>query len=329
MSDSRRRRASASSRAGRIVLVGAVLAVALAVQPVLPVLADGRADTHSAPVAVGASRVTARLTDVAASESAARMTAGVVTVSQRIPANGVAGNAVAADARGASGGSGAPAASAGVQDSGASAGPVSPAAATAPAGASSPTFNTSPTHQVVRMGAIGDSITAFTDRAGNPTPWSWVRTAVTGDIVDAGGYRHYGDSTAQILAGTTPLTADAVVVMAGTNDILDGSAPQPTAQTLANISAIVAKAGGRVHVLSALAPKDNGGAAATLALNAALADLAGRSGWVWVDPWTSLRAPDGRWVAGATLDGVHPTAASGAVAGEAIRTAVLRSLGGF
>jgi hypothetical protein len=294
-----------SSRSGWLVLVAA-LALGLSVQPAAAI-GPGVAGPPS-PGAI--SRVTSSL------PSAATI-AGVVTVTRRMPAS--------ASAWVASGGADtASAASAGHSSSTSPAGsPVAPAVAPSPM----PPFAVTPAHQLIRMGAVGDSITAFTDRAGNVTPWSWVRTAAIGDVVDAGGYRQYGDDTAQILAGTTPLNADAVVVMAGTNDILDGSDPVPTSQTLANITAIVSKAGGRIHVLSALAPKDNAGAAATLTLNAALSELASRSGWVWVDPWTTLRDADGHWVTGATVDGVHPTAASGAVAGEAIRTAVLTAIG--
>ncbi len=175
----------------------------------------------------------------------------------------------------------------------------------------------------VAMAAIGDSITAFTDRNGARTPWSWVRTAAVGGVTDAGGYRHWGDTSAQILAHTGRVKADVVVVMAGTNDIRDGSRPVPTAQTLANVTAIFDRAGVKARVLSALAPKSDGGAAATLKLNQALRQLAAQKGWTFVDPWSSLRKADGRWVAGATVDGTHPTARSGAIAGAALRAAVV------
>lgn len=175
----------------------------------------------------------------------------------------------------------------------------------------------------VAMAAFGDSITAFTDRNGARTPWSWVRTAAVGGVADAGGYRHWGDKTAQILAHTGRVKADVVVVMAGTNDIGDGSRPVPTAQTLANVSAIFDRAGVKARVLSAVAPKSDAGAAATLKLNQALRQLAAQKGWTFVDPWAALRRADGRWVAGATVDGTHPTARSGAIAGAALRAAVV------
>lgn len=175
----------------------------------------------------------------------------------------------------------------------------------------------------VAMAAIGDSITAFTDRNGARTPWSWVRTAAVGGVQDAGGYRHWGDNTAQILAHTGRVKADVVVVMAGTNDIGDGTHPVPTAQTLANVSAIFDRAGVKARILSAVAPKNDGGAAATLKLNQALRQLAAQKGWTFVDPWATLRTSNGRWVAGATVDGTHPTARSGAIAGAALRAAVV------
>lgn len=174
----------------------------------------------------------------------------------------------------------------------------------------------------IRLAAIGDSITAFTDRVGTPTGWSWVRSAATGRVVDAGGFRYWGDDTAQLLAGTRPVHADVIVVMAGTNDIGDGSHPVPTARTLQNITAIFAKAGVRTKILSAVAPK-NAAPALTSALNARLRELAARSGWSFVDPWAGVRAPDGRWVDGTTADGIHPTVWSGAAAGLVIRSTVL------
>ena len=183
-----------------------------------------------------------------------------------------------------------------------------------PAGAGPP--------RTIRLAAIGDSITSFTDRIGTPTGWSWVRSAATGRVVDAGGFRYWGDDTQQLLAGTRPVDADVIVVMAGTNDIGDGSHPVPTARTLQNITAIFAKARVRTKVLSAVAPK-NAAPAQTQALNARLRDLAARSGWSFVDPWRSVRATDGRWVAGATGDGIHPTFWSGAAAGMVIRRTIL------
>ncbi|MDR6970111.1 SGNH/GDSL hydrolase family protein [Leifsonia shinshuensis] len=176
----------------------------------------------------------------------------------------------------------------------------------------------------IRFAAFGDSITASTDRLGLPTHWTWVATASTGDVHDVGGYRHYGDTTADILAGTQPIPdADVAVVMAGTNDApVDG---EPDPRTLTNIEKIFDKAGVPRRILSAVAPRDDDRAAETLRLNEELRSLAARSGWTWVDPWTDVRTPDGRWRPGTTVDGIHPTPASGHAAGVVLRAAIVRA----
>ena len=177
----------------------------------------------------------------------------------------------------------------------------------------------------IRFGAIGDSITASTDQNGFPTGWTWVATAATGGVRDVGGYRHYGDTTADILAGVKPLPdAQVVVVMAGTNDApIDG---RPDPETLTNISAIFAKAAVPARILSAVAPRDDDRAGETLELNRELRDLARRSGWTFVDPWTAVRTADGRWRSGTTVDGIHPTPDSGRIVGEVLREAIVRQV---
>lgn len=177
----------------------------------------------------------------------------------------------------------------------------------------------------VRLATIGDSITAFTDRDGNPTGWSWVRVALDqGDLLDAGGFKRWGDTTGDLLAGHTPVDADVLVVMAGTNDIYDGARMTPMRTTLDNIAALFARSSFRVGILSAVAPKDGAGAAPTLALNSELRRLARSHGLTFVDPWRAFRAADGQWLDGASADGVHPTPGSGAMVGTILREHVLR-----
>ncbi|SDH28483.1 Lysophospholipase L1 [Leifsonia sp. 98AMF] len=179
----------------------------------------------------------------------------------------------------------------------------------------------------IRFGAIGDSITASTDRFGLPTHWTWVATAATGDVADVGGYRHYGDTTADILRHVTPLPdAQVVVVMAGTNDAPVDDRPNP--RTLTNITAIFEKTGVPLRILSAVAPRNDDRAAVTLELNRELRDLARRSGWTWVDPWTEVRTGDGRWRPHTSVDGIHPTPASGRIAGEVLRAAIVETVTG-
>ncbi len=176
-----------------------------------------------------------------------------------------------------------------------------------------------------RFGAIGDSITASTDQNGFPTGWTWVATAATDGLRDVGGYRHFGDTTADILSRVRPLPdAQVVVVMAGTNDAPVDGRPDP--ETLTNIAGIFDKAAVPGRILSAVAPRDDARAGETLELNRELRDLARRSGWTFVDPWTAVRTPEGRWRSGTTVDGIHPTPASGRRAGEVLRAAILRQV---
>lgn len=175
----------------------------------------------------------------------------------------------------------------------------------------------------IRFAAIGDSITASTDQHGSPTHWTWVATAATDGLRDVGGYRHYGDTTGDILHHVTPIPeAQVVVVMAGTNDAPVDGHPDP--QTLANISAIFDAAAVPGRILSAVAPRDDDRAAETLELNRDLKDLAGRSGWTFVDPWTAVRTPAGHWRPGTTGDGIHPTPHAGRIAGDVLREAIER-----
>ena len=51
--------------------------------------------------------------------------------------------------------------------------------------------------------------------------------------------------------------------------------------------------------------------------NAALADLASRNGWTYLDPWGEVDA-GGTFTPGASPDGVHPTPAVAAEVGDRI-----------
>ena len=129
------------------------------------------------------------------------------------------------------------------------------------------------------------------------------------------GWAVPGATTADMLAGVEPTdwTADVLVVMAGTNDLVRGL---PWEQSAADIEGVVAAAGAPTVVVVAIAPNDPR-AAARNGYNAALADLASRNGWTYLDPWGEVDA-GGAFTPGASPDGVHPTPAVAAEVGSRI-----------
>jgi lysophospholipase L1-like esterase len=171
--------------------------------------------------------------------------------------------------------------------------------------------------------AVGDSITAGATDVSQPLvedrvqgDTSWLPAAEQASGVDlVAGWAVPGATTADMLAGVEPTdwTADVVVVMAGTNDLARGV---PWQESAAAIEGVVAAAGAPTAVLVAIAPNDPRPAARN-GFNAALAELAGRNGWTYLDPWTEVDA-GGAFTPGASPDGVHPAPAVAAEAGGRI-----------
>jgi acyl-CoA thioesterase-1 len=171
--------------------------------------------------------------------------------------------------------------------------------------------------------AVGDSITAGAtdvsqllvgDRVQGDASWLPAAELESGlDLV--AGWAVPGATTADMLAGVEPTdwSADVLVVMAGTNDLVRGLSWQESA---ADIEGIVAAAGAPTVVVVAIAPNDPHSAARN-GFNAALAHLAGRNGWTYLDPWAEVDA-GGAFAPGASPDGTHPTAAVAADAGRRI-----------
>lgn len=199
--------------------------------------------------------------------------------------------------------------------------------APAPSGTSSQapatTERATPRHFVV----VGDSITAGTADVSRPMVGdrvqgdaSWLPAAERESGWDLlAGWAVPGATTAQMLAGVAPTgwTADVLVVMGGTNDLARGV---PWVESATALQGIVAAVGAPNVVLVAIAPHDPRPADRT-AYNAALADLAGRNGWIYLDPWGQFDAR-GAFVPGASGDGTHPTAAVAASAGARIGRAL-------
>ena len=174
----------------------------------------------------------------------------------------------------------------------------------------------------VRAVVVGDSITEADSPdfdAGDigQASWAWWASGNGLDVV--GGWAHAGATTADALAEVQPMSADVLVLMAGNNDI-DWEVPTP--KVLEHLVAIAQRVGVPRVVLSAVAPEDGLGPEVA-DLDAALADLAAQQGWQFVDPMTGVRAPDGDYRAGTSLDGVHPTEEAAAGIGVALHEAIL------
>jgi len=168
---------------------------------------------------------------------------------------------------------------------------------------------------------VGDSVTAGTgplDSARHPGAMSWVPAAEGLPLDFTGGWAVPGATSAQMQDGVTALSADVLLLMAGTNDVQAGI---PWARTEEALTAISATVGADRTVLLAIPPLD-GRPADGLAFNVHAAVLAQQRGWGFVDPWTGV-SEDGRYLPGGSADGVHPTPETAAVAGRAIRDALL------
>ncbi|MFC7406007.1 SGNH/GDSL hydrolase family protein [Georgenia alba] len=183
-----------------------------------------------------------------------------------------------------------------------------------------------PQPHTVRMAAVGDSITEARSpdfAAGDLNDLTWVSHAVGDDLELAGGWARGGATTAEMAAHVTPVDADVLVVLGGTNDVWQGLTADGHAETLANIRRVVDTVGADEVVLSAIPPLDRMPAAAA-ALNTSLEDLAHDSGWHWVDAPAPLREDD-RFVPGLARDGVHPTREGAELLGAELRRAALEA----
>lgn len=178
------------------------------------------------------------------------------------------------------------------------------------------------THTVT-FAAVGDSITALYANDGTPRgELSWVNWASTSKVIHTGGYAESGMTSIEMWTNmVAPFTADVLVIMAGTNDVMKYV---PTETSLTYIDDIIARSGIRTVVVSAIAPTDRDPAAA-LEYNAALAAHVNVHGWMFVDPWVQFRNPDGTWVAGCSYDQFHPTGATQSVVGSVLRDAIVNA----
>jgi len=184
-----------------------------------------------------------------------------------------------------------------------------------PVAAAKPEVSAPAVVEPVTFAAIGDSITVWTE-----TPErSWTSYAGTDTVTFSGqGWAQGGSGIEKMRDNTPVITADVLVIMAGTNYV---GGPMPLDQRLTLIDEIVQKSqAGRV--LIAGVPPFNKFAPLAVEWNTALEQHAVVMGWGFVNPWTSLTTPDSLWVAGYSEDNVHPTPEASSIVGPIMSAAI-------
>ncbi|MBV1778977.1 SGNH/GDSL hydrolase family protein [Paeniglutamicibacter sp. ABSL32-1] len=178
-------------------------------------------------------------------------------------------------------------------------------------------------HSTFRV--AGDSITAagsHTVAAGHVGEASWVNyvnaPGTPATLVWAGGWALGGAQSGDMAAALRPGSADALVILAGTNDLAHGTGHARIGENLARIARIVRAP---MVLLSSIPPRDDA-VAATLAYNEFLRTLAGERGWMYVDAAAGLRSEAGTFIPGLSDDGVHPNVEGARILGAAIGQAL-------
>jgi lysophospholipase L1-like esterase len=117
--------------------------------------------------------------------------------------------------------------------------------------------------------------------------------------------------------------AEAVVIMGGTNDVLQGVPTEESIASLRRMLEAAQEAGVEVWLV-APPPIDAVFARPVAPMVAAQRELAAELGVPFADPGQALAEPSGDWPPGLSFDGVHPTAAGA----RALADAVLSDLDG-
>lgn len=173
----------------------------------------------------------------------------------------------------------------------------------------------------VRLAAVGDSITEADSpdfSSGRTGPESWVHHVIGDGVALAGGWARWGATTQEMANAVEPVTADVLVIMAGTNDAALGV---PLEQVVANLESIAATIGAPEVILASIPPIDHSPEVAA-DFNRDLEGIARERGWLWVDSGGAVRTVDGVFAPGTASDGVHPTRSGAELIGGAISQAL-------
>lgn len=180
----------------------------------------------------------------------------------------------------------------------------------------------SPVAAPLTFAAVGDSITNANsvDFAGLQVgDKSWVRYAAGPQLRFAGGWARGGAQTSTMARNAAPVSADVLVIIAGTNDTARGVSFATTSQ---NLVTIAQKVGAARVIVSAIPPRDSTPDVA-VEFNRKLALFATAHGWTFVDAMAGVR--DGTVYAdGMTRDGTHPSMSGARVIGAALAEAITR-----
>lgn len=171
----------------------------------------------------------------------------------------------------------------------------------------------------VTMDIAGDSVSALYYNGLPRAELSWVNWAVSSRVLLQGGFAVSGQRTDQIASGVRgQISANVLVVMAGTNDIRQHINPVKSMVYLD----LIASEAGNTKPLFSLIPPSNGQPQETSAYNALLIAHAAAHGWTVVDPWVTIRQTDGTYKPGFTYDGTHPNGLGQRQSGPVIANAV-------
>jgi hypothetical protein len=178
-----------------------------------------------------------------------------------------------------------------------------------------------PDSEPLTFAVVGDSISARTDREGvDQSAGSWTTYAADAELEFVeNGWAQNGARLLEMQSNLSAVDADVLVILAGTNDL---TSTAPPADRLLIVGQLAAQSGADRIVVAAVPPSD-GAPAQSLEWNSALAGYASAMGWQFVDPWTAVRADDGRYVSGNSGDGIHPTPVAARTAGTEMRAALL------
>jgi acyl-CoA thioesterase-1 len=196
---------------------------------------------------------------------------------------------------------------------------TSSAASQTSAGSLAPQGSTTTVTRTLTFTVVGDSITAgrVPNGASVPGSGSWVPTVGGAPLEFRPGWAVSGATTEDMRRGVTPTDADVVVIMGGTNDLQ----LLPWEVTAGDLRAIAATVDAGRVVLAAVPPNDPAPAAAEF-MNDQLEALAREQGWKFFDPWWGISV-EGRYLAGGSPDGVHPTVTVAELVGQRFREELL------
>jgi len=177
---------------------------------------------------------------------------------------------------------------------------------------------------VTTFAVLGDSISAGQSPSlpDDVDPTTWISYAQSRTVRWVGGWTRGGSTTSDLLEHLTPVGADVLVVLGGTNNVNKGLAFATAERDLIAIGAGCAC--GSLLVV-AIPPNEMHPLVAAV-YNQQLLELARQHGWSYVDPWVAERHGV-RWRDGRSIDGVHPVIEVFAGVGRQIRAAILEAAG--